>query len=944
MNIRSSIILVIVLTNLIIIIFSISTGIIFVKAQMELSIESDLTVMANIADHFLSAEIELLKFKADAAAKSLEAYDESRWREILPQQLLLYPEFTAMAVIDYAGELTAGFGGTAAYTEIVNDKNIRRAFNVSGGGSGKIAFTSTIKTDNGVVFYMAAPLWNSSGKILLLTLPGTYFSKRLSKLVIWETGHVYMSDSEGYAIANPRENWLHERFNYIQIAQTDNTFKELAQTVTRMTMGETGIGYYSINGIQRICSFRPVSGSEEGWSLGVLAPNPENPARNLDRMLFVVAVISILLNIIAAVIASGFLKKPFERIAILKNEADAANKAKSIFLSTMSHEIRTPMNAILGISEIQLQKESLDPLIKEAFIKIFTSGDLLLSIINDILDLSKIEAGKLELMTDEYEIASTINDTTQLNMLRIGSKFIKFELDINENIPSRLMGDELRIKQILNNLLSNAFKYTEEGIVRLSVNVEDAEDNNVTLVIIVKDSGQGMTDEQISKLFDEYAQFNQKANRLKEGTGLGMSITHKLISLMKGSIKIESAPGKGSAFTVRLPQGKCVSGVLGKELAENLSLFNMYNGNHLNKIKVTCEPMPYGSILIVDDVEANIYVAKGLLAIYEIKIYSANNAHDAINRIKQGEVFDIIFMDHMMPVMDGIEATKYIRELGYTAPIIALSANVLEGQVEVFKQNGFDDFISKPIDLRHLNLLLNKYVRDKQPQEVLDEIRRLYAQRKQAQKNDENTASPVTNEHQTDSSKSVLNDMKIPGLDIAKGVKRFNGNEAAYLDVLRSYAACVNDALDAIETVDEKSLNSYVIKVHGIKGTSMDIYAEPVAAKAKSLEEAGKAGDLNYIKENHIVFYKDARELVNSIENMLFEIDKKSDKPLRERPDELILFKLIEACKSFDMGGAEEAMAELEKYRYEADNDLVIWLRNSVDRTQFEEIAAKLLD
>ena len=383
MNIRGSIILVIVLTNLVIILFSVSTGIIFVKANMDLSIESDLTVMANIADHFLSVELDYLKLKAGGAAKSLEINDETEWPEILSEQSLLYPEFTGMAVIDSSGGLIAALGEMAANPDVISDYNIHQAFpsffgrttmgrTNNAGGPAKAVISSTVQTTNGAVFYMAVPLLSSHDRILVLTLPGMYFSQRLSNFVIWETGHVYMSDSEGFAIANPRINWIQNRFNYVQIAQTDKTFEKLAETVKRMTQGETGTGYYTVDGIPRVCAFRPVSGSEEGWSLGVVAPIPESPARNTDRGLLVVAAISIVLNIIAAIIASNFIKKPFEKIAVLKEEADAANKAKSIFLSTMSHEIRTPMNAILGISEIQLQKESLDSSVKEAFLKIFT--------------------------------------------------------------------------------------------------------------------------------------------------------------------------------------------------------------------------------------------------------------------------------------------------------------------------------------------------------------------------------------------------------------------------------------------------------------------------------------------------------------------------------------------------------------------------------------------
>jgi len=614
--------------------------------------------------------------------------------------------------------------------------------------------------------------------------------------------------------------------------------------------------------------------------------------------------------------------------------AVAANKAKSTFLSTMSHEIRTPMNAIIGITEIQLRYEEHPQNVLEAFEKIYSSGDMLMSIINDILDLSKIESGKLELLENKYEFASMISDTAQLNMMRIGSKQIEFELKVGENIPVTLLGDELRVKQILNNVLSNAFKYTDAGKVSMSVAADESviESGKVTVVFKVSDTGQGMTKEQVEKLFDEYSRFNREANRTTEGTGLGMSITRNLINMMNGRINVESEAGKGSVFTIFLPQGKVDSEVIGREMAENLCKFRMHNRAYLKNIQISLEPMPYGKILIVDDVDTNIFVAKGLMLPYSLKeIDSALSGNEAIEKIKNGNVYDVIFMDHMMPGMDGIEAVRHIRNAGYKEPIVALSANAVEGNSGIFLQNGFDGFISKPIDMRQLNLIMNNYVRDKQPPEIIEEVRR----------QTQNTAQLSAPQKQILHG-SIFNGADIPGLDITKGLKRFDGNEKVFLDVLRSYAAGVNSMLDKIETFNEQSLADYIIKVHGIKGTSFDIFAEQVACEAKALEEAGKSGDLEYINKNHSSFLKKARELVSCISKVCASIEINNDKPLKDKPDIKILFNLITACNDFDMDGADEAIAELEKYKYESDNELIEWLRNAVDGMQFEEITKKL--
>ena len=267
----------------------------------------------------------------------------------------------------------------------------------------------------------------------------------------------------------------------------------------------------------------------------------------------------------------------------------------------------------------------------------------MLGIINDILDLSKIEAGRLELFTSQYDIASLIHDTVKLNILRCETKPIEFKLIVSENMPSTLNGDELRIKQILNNLLSNAFKYTREGRVEFELSVEPQENNStVTVVFRVNDTGQGMTAEQVKKLGDKFSRFNMEANRKTEGTGLGMNITMNLIQLMKGSIDIESTPGLGSTFTVRLPQEKVNDEVIGKEMAENLMKLNLINTSNARKTQVEKDYMPYGRVLVVDDVETNIYVARGLIAPYGIFVDTALSGFEAVDKVRDGASYDII--------------------------------------------------------------------------------------------------------------------------------------------------------------------------------------------------------------------------------------------------------------------------------------------------------------
>ncbi|MCL2602923.1 MAG: ATP-binding protein [Defluviitaleaceae bacterium] len=619
-----------------------------------------------------------------------------------------------------------------------------------------------------------------------------------------------------------------------------------------------------------------------------------------------------------------------------KNMEEAAlnaSRAKSIFLANMSHEIRTPMNAILGIAEMQLQREILDTETRAAAEMIYTSGDMLLGIINDILDLSKIEAGKLELQPDKYEIASLVSDTVQLNMMRIGSKRIIFELHVDENIPAQLLGDELRVKQIMNNLLSNAFKYTMEGTVKLTVTAEENTEktNGVILTITVSDTGQGMTEEQIKMIGDEYTRFNQEANRSTEGTGLGMSITKNLICLIGGEMTVESEKGKGSVFTVRLPQGRAGTDLLGREVAENLRQFRTSSAAQMRRVQITRDPMPYGEVLVVDDVLPNIYVAKGLLTPYELKIDSADSGYAAIEKIKNGKKYDIIFMDHMMPEMDGMEAVKHIRDLGYDRPIVALTANAVAGQANLFLLNGFDDYLSKPIDLRQMNRLLNKMIRDKQTQEVIEAARRASALRKASMKPEDDTNVKV-----------LLHDKNIEGLDISDGIGNMGGDEKAYIQVLRSYAINVRSQLPVIDSVDETMLAKYKIIVHGIKGTSYYIGAKHIGDTARNLEQASDRGDISYVKENNPLFLKNTKILIDGLDELFSDIDAENPKPIKSEPDKETLIKLRDACKSFNMDDLDAAVAEIEQYQYESDDGFVDWLQETLSNMDLRQIVTKL--
>jgi signal transduction histidine kinase/CheY-like chemotaxis protein/HPt (histidine-containing phosphotransfer) domain-containing protein/HAMP domain-containing protein len=616
----------------------------------------------------------------------------------------------------------------------------------------------------------------------------------------------------------------------------------------------------------------------------------------------------------------------------LREAADAAEEAsrsKSAFLANMSHEIRTPMNAILGITEIQMENESLPQETQLGLSKIYNAGDLLLGIINDILDMSKIEADKLELVYVKYGVASLINDTVQLNMMRFENKPIDFKLIVDENIPSMLMGDELRIKQILNNLLSNAAKYTSSGEVIFSVGFEPhGDDSKVSLVFRIRDTGQGMTQDQVTKLFDAYSRFNMEVNRTIEGTGLGMSITWNLIQVMGGDIFVESEAGKGSEFIVVLPQGTTDSGTLGGEVAEKLRQFRMHSMTQ-KKTKVEREPMPYGSVLVVDDMEENLYVAKGILAPYGLKIDTAKSGFEAIKFLEDGAKYDIIFMDHMMPKMDGIETTTIIRRnLKYTDPIVALTADAVTGRSDIFLANGFDAFISKPIKTRFLNDVLNKYIRDKQPPEVIEAAR---LQHKNLQKetagSPANTATAGIAANPADSDPLLEELSRTAELNVRAGMSYIGESKENYFGILRFFSDKCDSYIEELDkTLKEENWQDYAIKVHALKGVLANIGMERLSQWAAKLEKASKAGDdesLAACRAETLPFSVDLGKFRDKLrQTALFAAPSGAEES--KKPGDRQFLKeqiglLKEACTSYSFGDTKKIIAALGEYEWDAE-------------------------
>jgi signal transduction histidine kinase/DNA-binding response OmpR family regulator len=625
------------------------------------------------------------------------------------------------------------------------------------------------------------------------------------------------------------------------------------------------------------------------------------------------------------------------QMEIEAHAAQVASKTKSAFLATMSHEIRTPLNAIIGLSVVERQN-LLPTGTRDTLEKIYTSGSTLLNIVNDILDVSKIETGNLVIAPSKYSLVDVVSQAVQLNIVRIGSKEITFDLQMDENCPSVLYGDELRVKQILNNLLSNAFKYTPKGLITFKISHEKSP-GSALLVFDIIDTGTGIKEQDIGKLFKEYSQLDATANRKIEGTGLGLSITKKLLDMMGGSIEVESHYGVGSRFTVKLPQEIVNGEIVGSDTVRMLKSLEFIASVHAKSKNFVRSHMPYGKVLVVDDVPTNLDVAKGLMMPYGLLIDTATSGYEAITNIREQKTkYDIIFMDHMMPEMDGIKATQIIRgdigtEYAKTVPIIALTANAILGNEDMFLSNGFNGYISKPIDIVKLDSELNKWVRDKQNKETL----------LKAKQDIINTMS--ARPRLADKSAGLLSNKKVNGINLPMGVSRYG--EEAYLSIIRSYVTHTPSLVDRLRAPTEAALAEYTIAVHGLKGSSYGICANEIGKQAETLEKSAKSGNFQQISESNADLIALVGKTLADLKVLLAETEKEcggGKKPRAKKPDGQLLITLREASRRFRPLAMEDALAKLEKYEYETGGELVAWLREKSDALEYDKIYERLKD
>ena len=640
--------------------------------------------------------------------------------------------------------------------------------------------------------------------------------------------------------------------------------------------------------------------------------------------------------------------------------AENANNAKSDFLANMSHEMRTPLNAIIGLSELILEHHDIDADSRDKLENVYRSGSLLLSLVNDLLDISKIEAGKLELLKEEYALSSMLNDAISQDILRIGEKPIDFFLNIDENLPATLYGDPRRVKQMLSNLLSNAFKYTEQGAVTLSVAGEILEDQQIELTFVVEDSGIGISQENLNILFEDYTRFNVALGN-QEGTGLGLPITKRLVHLMEGDIQVSSELGQGSTFTIRVCQGFKEGSVLGAQVVKNLQNSTYTDSKRKQLEHFPRLPLPYGRVLVVDDNITNLYVIQGMLKPYQMKVDCVTSGLEAIEIIEAHETeYHVVFMDQMMPGMDGIEATRHIREIGTlyakNVPIIAFTANAIYGSEKMFLENGFQDFLSKPVEILALDRIIGQWVKDeakelerKKLKEPGDVVRSSYTEDKDnfpksemAREDNKQWELKNLSTRNAYAAYKAFRNFEISGLDIASGLKRFADDPETYLVVLESYVNNTLHLLESIGDVDENSLKNYATILHGIKSSSLGVGATKIGETAKKLEEAARDKNLDYVIRNHPDFSKGVRLLTCEIQKMIDHVSNTTVKRKAKTPELQEIKNLYRACENYDMDGVDLAISEIGKIEYEEDAELIGWLRENVIRMNFTEIKEKL--
>ena len=565
------------------------------------------------------------------------------------------------------------------------------------------------------------------------------------------------------------------------------------------------------------------------------------------------------------------IKSYINEIKRVRRQAEKASIAKSEFLANMSHEIRTPMNAIIGLNDI-IMEECEDTEIYSYAKDVQSAARNLLTIINDILDLSKVEAGKMELVEVNYYIKGMADEIIGIMDMAASQKGLILKYECDQTIPCRYSGDDGRIKQILLNIISNAIKFTKKGYVRAYITGKPGKNEDEELLTFcVEDTGCGIHEEDLNKIFEDFRQVDSKRNRSVEGTGLGLAIVKQLVDLMNGTIQVESIYGTGTTVTITIPQ----------KIVDRQPVSQMQELPQTIQKVTDMFTAPGLKVLIVDDNVINRKVARSFLKNYAFDLTEAESGPESIERVRNDR-YDVIFMDHMMPDMDGVEAVEIIRrdcgENGTAPVIIALTANAMEGMREHFLEHGFQDFIAKPLDRSELNQLLLRWVPEKyrQSEYVEEELKPL--------------------------DPSVF---QIDGVDMDAAMKYYSGSEEGFVELLDLYCIDGKRKTELLHEVVESDVFRYQIEVHGLKSASANIGAMEVSAMAREQENAAVQGDMECIHSKFPLLMAKYETLLENIKDFLER--RRQDNEKKEKLPCLTMEKLKEETGT--------ALEELKHFR-----------------------------
>ena len=602
----------------------------------------------------------------------------------------------------------------------------------------------------------------------------------------------------------------------------------------------------------------------------------ENQLSDQMKSTVISYIIILLITLAIAALLAFLTVRPFVKMQgeLLEEKvrAESANLAKSDFLANMSHEIRTPINAILGMNEMILRevrksnelKDGCSQTVQESLKNIVVyAGDVenaghnLLAIVNDILDFSKIEAGRIDLVTAPYQLSSVLGDLSNMFLLKAQDKKLDFVIDVDRTLPDELLGDEVRVRQILTNLLNNAVKYTESGSVKLTLKGERPVDGNIMLIAEVSDTGIGIKQEDVGKLFTKFERLEMERNSTVEGTDLGLTITQRLLEMMGGNISVESEYGKGSTFTVKIPQ-KIISdapiGDFQKRFEENVLEAVAYHESFR---------APKAHILIVDDTRINLTVVTNLLKNTRIQIDTVTSGADAISKAEKN-AYDLILMDQRMPQMDGTEAMHRIRATengnSHNVPIICLTADAVVGARERYLAEGFTDYLTKPVDSFALEKMLIKYL----PGEKVEWVR------------EENTEKTVNTNPQKETKDFDI--LRAAGIDPEIGLKYSQNDEEFYRSLLSEYAAGEKDKIDILtKCLETSDWHNYTIRVHSLKSSSKTIGVMDLFEQAAKLEAAANTEDAETVRNGHNSMIARYKAVTQTIRSVISETDMADD-------------------------------------------------------------------